>query len=74
MALYLPISSSVSSSGPAAITPPGITTQGTLMRPAAIRWAGTDLSQLERKTAPSKGVAEAWISIRLHRISREGRE
>ena len=40
----------------------------------AMSWAGTDLSQLARNTAASKGVAEAWISMRSQMVEREARE
>ena len=44
------------------------------MRPMAMSWAGTDLSQLERNTPASKVVALAWISIKLAMVSRLARE
>ena len=74
MALYLPICSRVSRSGPASITPPVTTMAGMSMRPMAMSWAGTDLSQLERNTPASKVVALAWISMRLAMVSRLARE
>ena len=74
MALYLPICSRVSRSGPASITPPVTTMEGMLMRPMAISWAGTDLSQLAINTPASKVVAFAWISIKLAMVSRLTKE
>ena len=37
--------------------PPGMNTAGMLSRAMAIKWAGTDLSQLAMNTPASKGVA-----------------
>ena len=68
-ALYFPSCSRVSSSGPAHIVPPVTRTEGMLIRAIPIRFPGMPLSQLEINTAPSKGVAFAWISIMLAIIS-----
>ena len=74
MALYFPICSKVSISGPASITPPVTKIQGLLILPAPIKWAGIPLSQLATKTLPSKGVALLWISIIPAIISLDARE
>ena len=74
LALYIPSCSSVSSSGPALIVPPVTTMEGMLTLPMPIMLPGIPLSQLAMYTAPSKGVALAWISIILAIISRLARE
>ena len=74
IAEYMPICSSVSRPGPASITPPVTMTVGRLVRPIAIRCAGTALSQLAMNTPASKVVARSWISIRLQIASRDARE
>ena len=68
-ALYIPSCSSVSISGPAFIVPPGTNTDGILTLASPIRLPGTPLSQLERYTPASNGVAFACISIILAIIS-----
>ena len=70
LAEYIPSCSRVSRSGPAAMVPPVITTDGMSTRASPIRFPGIPLSQLAINTPPSKGVALAWISIMLAIISR----
>ena len=60
-ALYIPSCSRVSISGPAFMVPPGTNTEGMFTLASPIRFPGTPLSQLERYTPASKGVAFAWI-------------
>ena len=72
-ALYIPSCSRVSISGPAFMVPPGTNTEGMFTLASPIRFPGTPLSQLERYTPASKGVAFAWISIILAIISRLAR-
>ena len=55
------------------MVPPGTITEGMLTRAMPMRLPGMPLSQLARKTPPSKGVALAWISIMLAIISRLAR-
>ena len=74
LAAYMPSCSRVRSSGPAAMVPPVTTTEGMFTRARPIRFPGSPLSQLARKTPASKGVALAWISIILAIISRLARE
>ena len=59
LAAYMPSCSSVSSSGPALMVPPGTTTAGRFTRARPIRAAGMPLSQEAMNTPPSKGVALA---------------
>ena len=56
------------------MAPPGMTITGRFSRPAAMRWAGMDLSQEESSTRPSVMVDTAWISHMQHMKSREARE
>ena len=72
-ALYMPSCSNVSSSGPAFIVPPGTTIAGMSTLASPIRFPGSPLSQLERYTPASKGVAFACISIMFAIISRLAR-
>ena len=72
-ALYIPNCSRVSISGPAFIVPPGTNTEGIFTLASPIRFPGTPLSQLERYTPASNGVAFAWISIMFAIISRLAR-
>ena len=57
LALYIPSCSSVSISGPAFIVPPGTTTAGIFTLASPIRFPGIPLSQLDRYTPASNGVA-----------------
>ena len=73
LALYMPSCSKVSISGPAFMVPPGTTMDGIFTRARPIRLPGIPLSQLDKYTPPSNGVAFAWISIMLAIISRLAR-
>ena len=58
-ALYIPSCSNVSISGPAFIVPPGTNTAGIFTLAIPIKFPGTPLSQLDRYTPASNGVAFA---------------
>ena len=59
---------------PEFIIPPGRSRAGIFSRAIAIRWAGTDLSQLVMNIPASKGVAFTCISIMAAMISRDTSE
>ena len=74
LALYIPSCSNVNRFGPAFIVPPQTTMEGIFTLAMPIIFPGSPLSHDAINTAPSNGVAFAWISIILAIISREGSE